>query len=170
MPLRKPLLCFAAIVALCTPNIHAEDEVLLRVKPSEWASFHAISDTEHDEETISGNVTGPQPRMVTVPLGPIAAREVSRIVVRISATHGGRVHLYWATAEEPTFSDQRLHRWFNLPADGQVHELIVETSELESWKGDIIQLRIDPGVYSDISGHFELVGLELRRSESASDK
>lgn len=144
-------------------NTQAAEEVVLSVKASDWQDFKEIADGRVEDDYLTGEVIGQQPRITSGSLGPIAAKEVSSIVVRIGTTHGGRIHLYWASEEEPNFSDERMHHWFTVPADGEIHEISVETDALKNWRGDINRLRIDPGAYSDSTGNFVLEALELRK-------
>src|SRR5262249_32619417 len=68
------------------------------------------------------------------------ASRARRVDVRLSATHGTSLVLYFSTDKDPEFSHGR-RIVQPLTADGEIHEVRFETAEHPEWKGTITGLR-----------------------------
>src|SRR5262249_44194980 len=70
----------------------------------------------------------------------VPASRARRVDVRLSATHGTSLVLYFSTDKDPEFSHGR-RIVQPLTADGEIHEVRFETAEHPEWKGTITGLR-----------------------------
>ena len=72
-----------------------------------------------------------------------AVRELS---VRLAVTAGRGAQFYWATADDPTFSEARVAN-FPIEPDGQFHTYRIEVGDHQQWRGHkIVAIRFDPTV------------------------
>lgn len=109
-----------------------------------WLGAHHIDSLEVREGSLVGSITGPDPYLIRSMLN-VPAATCQAVVLRMRVTAGQMGQLYWATADAPGFSEQRVVG-FPLQADGQFHEYRIPVGQHPEWKGrTITELRIDPG-------------------------
>lgn len=70
---------------------------------------------------------------------------IQRIRVRLRGTGGRGAQFYWATASSPGFDESKVVQ-FELPLDGEWHEVVIPVGEHPLWRGQTVtSIRLDPG-------------------------
>lgn len=86
-------------------------------------------------------VTGFDPYVFGGPC-EISAAKHKKLRLRVRATGGNQIGLFWRTKSSPAFGEDK-HVNVPLSADGQWHEVVFDLSDHPLWKGTVIQLRLD---------------------------
>lgn len=86
-------------------------------------------------------VTGFDPYVFGGPC-EIAAAKHKKLRLRVRATGGTQLGLYWRTTASPSIGEDK-RVGVRLPADGQWHEVVFDLSDHPLWKGTVTQLRLD---------------------------
>jgi len=104
---------------------------------------HDIANLRLENGQLKGQVTGAIPYLV-LPLQHVQPDEIREVRIRMRVTGKGDGMFWWCTAASPTFGpDKRMP--FNVPPDGQFHDVVVPVSEHAQWKGqEIFTIKIDP--------------------------
>jgi hypothetical protein len=121
--------------------------------PQEW-TFEETGDTEGWEplfglegfEVSEGVLTmeaGPDPHFALAPLSSPAVFGTLRIDMRVSEGDPQIAQVFFTTETDADF-DEAKSMTFDVIADGEFHEYVVELGSLEAWSGTITALRIDP--------------------------
>ncbi|MHB9035783.1 MAG: carboxypeptidase-like regulatory domain-containing protein [Armatimonadota bacterium] len=91
-------------------------------------------------------------------LGPqtplIDAAQNRYVYLRMATTAGTSAGLLWLTPTEQTYSETRAAR-FNVIADGQYHEYLLDMAAYPTWTGTVEDLRFEPSKVVT-SGHFSI--------------
>jgi hypothetical protein len=97
-----------------------------------------------DGALVTG-ATGGDPYM-TRSRTQVDGNAVKELVVRLAVTAGRGAQFYWATADDPTFSEARVAN-FSIEPDGQFHTYRIEVGDHQQWRGHkIVAIRFDPTV------------------------
>lgn len=109
-----------------------------------WSPGHSLGSAVVRDGVLTMAITGDDPYMTRsfLRLPPDA---VSVVRVRMRITSGNdEGQLFWGTAAEPGFSDQRYLN-FAIQPDGEWHEYEVPVGEHPKWRGQKVQaVRLDP--------------------------
>jgi hypothetical protein len=109
-----------------------------------WAGFNSLASPEVADGVLSLTFTGDDPFLSRSFLR-IAPDRYSKIKVRMKLAGGNNQgQLFWTTAAEPTFRDDK---YLNFPIvpDGEWHEYTIPVGEHAKWKGQAIRaIRLDP--------------------------
>ncbi len=111
-----------------------------------WSPTHALAQFTVAGGTLSTRVTGADPHMARSFLR-VPPDTHSTLAVRMRISAGAREgQVFWATAEEPGFRDDKYLN-FPIEPDGEWHEYRLPVSEHAKWRGhQIVALRLDPSV------------------------
>ncbi|GBC95496.1 hypothetical protein HRbin16_01285 [bacterium HR16] len=91
---------------------------------------------------------GSDPYMIR-PLCRFDGSSVQRIRIRLRGSGGRGGQFYWATASSPGFDETKVVQ-FELPLDGEWHEVVIPVGEHPLWRGQTITaIRLDPGSAPD---------------------
>ena len=94
------------------------------------------------EGMLSVKPTSSNPKIVSYPLN-IAAEPFDSVIVRMRGDAlSGHGKVYFATDEEPQYSEDKAVE-FAVLNDGKVHEYRVFVADHQKWKGAIVGIRID---------------------------
>ena len=106
-----------------------------------WSAAHDLSGPVVADGVAKMNVTGTDPYFVS-PFFGVAAEKVRGFAIRARVSNPN-CEFFWATNFGPLAPAREVQ--FNLPADGQFHEVFVDLSAHPEWRGVIKQLRVDFG-------------------------
>lgn len=88
--------------------------------------------------------TSADPYMIR-PLCRFEGDAIRQIRVRLRGTGGTGAQFYWTTARSPGFDEAKVVR-FELPLDGEWHEVVIPVGKHPLWRGQTITaIRLDPG-------------------------
>lgn len=91
---------------------------------------------------LRSKVSGGDPYFGNESLEGIIGERDKTLTVRMSATAGDFVSIFFATNTSPMYAEvQRLD--FPIIADGAMHDYTIDTGDHPAWKGKIIKLRMD---------------------------
>ncbi len=108
-----------------------------------WVAAHDISEFHTSEDELLGITTGGDPYLIR-PLMRVPGDSAPVLYLRMKVSQFGGGQLFWATAEEPNFTEAKSIR-FPVHGDGNWHEYRLELGGHSAWKGQTItSLRIDP--------------------------
>lgn len=107
-----------------------------------WEAAHSLSPLTAAGGELTTTVTGGDPYMAAHGLDGIIGERDGTMIIRLSATAGNSVMLFYGTGTQPGFSEDRKIS-FPIVADGQMHEYRVSLSELPLWAGRVQSLRLD---------------------------
>lgn len=108
-----------------------------------WVEAQHISDLAAIDDSLVGNITGPDPYLVRTMMD-VAAESNPILVIRLRLTNGRDGQLFWTTRASPGF-DERKSIHFPVVADDQFHDIRIPVGSHPEWTGHITGLRIDPG-------------------------
>ena len=94
-----------------------------------------------DGGNLKVTVTGEDPYF-SGPETSFPAAEHQTVVVRVRATKGEVLGLFWATDARPGFEEAQ-HVTAALQADGEWQDVVFDLSQHSLWKGEVIRLRLD---------------------------
>ncbi len=106
-----------------------------------WTPAHDVDPLEVREGKLIVTVTGPDPYIASPRMSAPAA-EYPEVVFRVRVTKPGG-QLFFANARGG-FAPER-SRSFEVPADGQFHEVRLDMSDHAEWTGLVNQIRLDFG-------------------------
>ena len=119
-----------------------------------WQGLHSVTSPRIVKGALTFRVTGSDPYLSRSRLRiPAATCPVLVLRMRKEAGAGGQV--FWCTATEPRFSDERFMNYETV-ADGAFHDIRVPVGTHPGWTGTITAIRIDP----DIEGTPGAVAIE----------
>ncbi|UVI27498.1 hypothetical protein [Paenibacillus spongiae] len=107
-----------------------------------WEAAHSLTPLTAAGGKLSTTVTDNDPYMAANGLDGIIGERDGTMVIRLSATAGNSVMLFYGTSAQPGFSEDRKIS-FPIAADGQMHEYRVPLTELPLWTGRVQSLRLD---------------------------
>ncbi|MBI2302487.1 MAG: hypothetical protein HYU66_26575 [Armatimonadetes bacterium] len=109
-----------------------------------WAGFNSLAAPAVRDGVLTLTFTGPDPFLSRGMLR-IQPDAYAKLRVRMRLGSGNREgQLFWATADEPEFRDDKYLN-FAIQPDGEWHEYVIPVGEHAKWKGQtIIALRLDP--------------------------
>lgn len=107
-----------------------------------WYPNVDIAEMEITDGYLKARSLGADP-WFTGPSLEIIATDYDTSVVRMRSNKGSHAQLFWATDNEPFFSQSKSYP-FTTIADGNDHVYSLPLVEKDSWKGTINQLRFDP--------------------------
>ncbi|HEX6972405.1 MAG TPA: glycoside hydrolase family 99-like domain-containing protein, partial [Limnochordia bacterium] len=90
---------------------------------------------------LKGTASSSDPGFYTPRLS-FQAAEHPVVEITMKTDAGSLATLYWATAEAPMSEQNSLY--FPVTADGRLHTYRLELSRHPFWRGEVVQLRIDP--------------------------
>ena len=111
-----------------------------------WGSFHSLGSPTVKGGVLTMSLGGQDPHFSRTFLR-IPADKYATIKMRMSISGcQPTAQLFWATAEEPQFRDDKYLNFATNP-DGQWHEYEIPVAEHAKWRGQQIRaLRLDPSV------------------------
>ena len=119
-----------------------------------WQGLHSVTPPRVVEGALTFRVTGSDPYLSRTRLR-IPAATCPVLVLRMRKETGAGGQVFWCTAAEPGFSDER-YMDYETVADGKFHDIRVPVGEHPRWTGTITALRIDP----DIAGTPGAIAIE----------
>jgi hypothetical protein len=106
-----------------------------------WSSSMQMTDVRQAEGALVARSTGPDPAFFGPPT-EIDANRLRRVRLRLRVTAGTMGQLFWSTPSRPT--NERDSVRFDLIADGEFHDYVLDVGRLRGWNGNITSLRLDP--------------------------
>lgn len=107
-----------------------------------WGRTNSVSEPEVVGGLLRMRMIAPDPWIVGPGIGVDAARyPFLNLRLRINHTGGGSI--YWATAEDPQFSQAKMVR-FSVTSPTDFTEALLDLRGHPEWTGTITQLRLDP--------------------------
>lgn len=111
---------------------------------------------------LRAQATGRDPWMLS-PMTSIDASARKYLVVRMKVNENRTGELFWITSEDRTYDERKTFK-FTHEQPGESVEYVFDLSQVESWKGEVIQLRFDP--FNEPEGSIEIDRMRvLSRSE-----
>ncbi len=112
---------------------------------NDWWPMMDVADIEVREGALRFRTSGPDPALL-VHTRAIRARHFTRARLVMSVAGSGstvaRGQLFWET--DAMAMGERASVHFELPADGQLHEVLIPLARHPWWRGRITALRLDP--------------------------
>lgn len=109
-----------------------------------WEPANDLLPLEVSRGVLRAHSTGSDPYMVR-PLCWFDGGAIRSIRIRLKGTGSRGGQFYWATASSPGFDEAKVVR-FELPLDGEWHEVRIPVGEHPLWRGQTITaIRLDPG-------------------------
>lgn len=93
---------------------------------------------------LGGTAGGVDPSAHTAPTW-LNTHLFATVRLRMSSTAGGWAQLFWIT-ETDTDWDGAKSMWIPVEADGEMHDYRLDMNGVDSWRGVVTQLRLDPTV------------------------
>lgn len=107
-----------------------------------WLPLNDLTPFEVKGGVLSTKVTGSDPYLANESLEGIIGERDKTLTVRMSATAGNYVSVFFATDQAPSYAETRRID-FTITADGQMHDYTIPVGDHPAWKGRIIKLRLD---------------------------
>jgi len=107
-----------------------------------WIPIHHLTDFKAANGVLSARVTGSDPHLGHDNVEGVIGERDKTLTVRMSATAGSFVSIFFATDEAPFFAETRRFD-FTITADGQMRDYTIAVGDHPSWKGKIIKFRMD---------------------------
>jgi hypothetical protein len=107
-----------------------------------WLPAHSLSPFVVEDGVIRTTVTGEDPYMINNAITGLIGERDQTMQIRLSATAGSGVTVFFGTQTNPGFSEERKVQ-FPIEGDGQMREYTVSLGEHPGWRGRIINLRFD---------------------------
>ncbi len=109
-----------------------------------WEPANDLEPLHLRNGVLSTRSTGSDPYMIR-PLCRFDGSSIQRIRVRLRGSGGRGGQFYWTTASSPGFDETKVVQ-FELPLDGEWHEVVIPVGEHPLWHGQTITtIRLDPG-------------------------
>lgn len=109
-----------------------------------WEASNDLLPLEVREGILRVRSTGADPYMIR-PLCRFDGDAIQRIRIRLRGTGGRGGQFYWTTTDLQGFDEAKVVR-FELPLDGEWHEVVIPVGEHPLWRGQTITaIRLDPG-------------------------
>jgi hypothetical protein len=93
--------------------------------------------------TLVARSTGDDPYILSPSGIGIEAAKAHRVEVRMSSSAGEQASIYFTTQDDRE-EDERKVKHFPIFSDGEPHIYVLDMSSVASWRGMIVQLRLDP--------------------------
>jgi len=90
---------------------------------------------------LTGEAVGRDPVIVSPGL-QVEADRYRWLVIRMSSSEDDRPQMFWATTLSRHCEKNSVR--FDVPGDGQMHEIKIDLSQCSQWRGIIVSLRFDP--------------------------
>ncbi|MGM0558484.1 MAG: peptidoglycan recognition protein family protein [Myxococcota bacterium] len=104
--------------------------------------FEELHANNSDSGMIAQRINGGDPGIVSPAWTRIDAETYDQLVLSYRSHDGPHTkEIYWA-GEGESFSEDRVVR-FEVPGDGETHEVVVPIGQHEGWSGSVTQLRVD---------------------------
>lgn len=107
-----------------------------------WLPINDVTSFNISDGMLITQVTGSDPHFGNENLEGIIGERDKNLRVRMSATAGNFVSVFFATSEAPFYAEARRFD-FTIEADGQMHEYLVPVGDHPEWKGKVLKLRMD---------------------------
>ncbi len=138
----KRITLVAILTLGLTMNIMALDVLRNLNQTSDWRPAHDVSQLQQTQRGLQFESTAADPYIQSNALNFDAAKYAA-IVFEMSVTSGAQLQLFWATRDDPNFTEGKSKK-LPLSTDGQFHSYTMILSNHVEWKGEIIRLRLDP--------------------------
>jgi hypothetical protein len=110
--------------------------------PEGWSAGHAMSPVQVSGGMLRSRVIAEDPWLYG-PATLIDAGKLKTLAIRMRLTAGEGGQVFWAIPGGGMAPERSAT--FPLQGDGQFHEYTIDLAKAPSWKGYVVQLRIDPG-------------------------
>ena len=107
-----------------------------------WGREHSLTPPQVEGGLLKATMTGTDP-WIMGPSISVRAEDYPFLRLRIRVDHWAGGGIYWQTADEPEFAQERLVS-FRLTSDTEFSDLLIDLREHPEWRGTITQLRLDP--------------------------
>jgi hypothetical protein len=109
-----------------------------------WEAANDLESLQVRQGVLVTRSTGGDPYLIR-PLCQFDGDSIHRIRIRLRGTGGRGGQFYWTTARSPGFAEDKVIP-FELPLDGEWHEVVLPVGEHPLWRGQTITaIRLDPG-------------------------
>ena len=109
-----------------------------------WEAANDLEPLQVRHGSLLTRSTGGDPYMVR-PLCRLDGDTIRSIRIRLRGTGGRGGQFYWTTLRSPGFDESKVIQ-FELPLDGEWHEVVLPVGEHPLWRGQTITgIRLDPG-------------------------
>ncbi len=132
---------------------------------SKWHVLFNVDNLSYDTGVLKGKATS-KDTAIYAEIDDFDASEGDCIHIRMKYPNKSIMRVYFATDEEPEFSDDKGH---NVPITecGVFHDYYISMSDRPKWKGKITKIRISPAYSSE---EFEISLVEIMSCNKARDK
>ena len=128
----------------------------------DWMPTNHLAGFEVKDGVLITSSAGDDPYMHS-PAIEVDATKYRRLVMRIRLRFPEGTQpigqLFWIREDDRQWSEGKSIR-FQLPTDGEWHELRLDPSQSPEWKGKITQIRLDPGSGKGIGIEIDYIGLQ----------
>jgi hypothetical protein len=107
-----------------------------------WQDLHNVSPLAAAEGSLSFTITGPDP-FIGSPRFAVTAADNRYVIVRMRMSIEGVCQVFWSTSTEPYPTEAKSLK-FSSGAAGAFETYVLHVSQLETWQGQIVELRVDP--------------------------
>lgn len=109
-----------------------------------WEAANHLQPLLVQQGALVAHSTGSDPYMIR-PLCHFDGSSIQNIRIRLRGTGGRGGQFYWTTTSSPGFDESKVVV-FELPLDGEWHEVVLPVGEHPLWRGQTITaIRLDPG-------------------------
>ncbi|MCS6949020.1 MAG: NEW3 domain-containing protein [bacterium] len=109
-----------------------------------WSAANDLQPLEVRDGVLVVRATGGDPYMIRHRC-QLEGDAIGRIRLRLRGRGNGEAQFYWTTARLTGFDENKVLR-FQLPLDGEWHEVVIPVGEHPLWRGErITAIRLDPG-------------------------
>jgi len=109
-------------------------------RPRGWYPMMGLSEFEVKGGAMKAQVTSGDPAFAC--MAGIDASRCKHAVIGMKLNQGQGAQLFWTTSTTPE-SGKTCTRFKTIP-DNQFHEYVIDLSAVESWRGHVTRLRLDP--------------------------
>ncbi|WP_123040985.1 hypothetical protein [Cohnella candidum] len=107
-----------------------------------WLPLHDFTPFEISGGVLRTKVAGSDPYIANENVEGVIGERDKTLTVRMSATAGNYVSIFFATDSTPSYAETRRID-FTIQADGNMHDYTIAVGDHPQWKGKIIKLRLD---------------------------
>jgi len=109
-----------------------------------WDPAHDLEPLQVQNGALMVRSTGNDPYMIR-PLCRFDGSSIRHVRIRLRGTGGRGGQFYWTTTGSPGFDETKVIP-FELPLDGEWHEVVLPVGQHPLWRGQTItSIRLDPG-------------------------
>lgn len=108
----------------------------------QWTPLNDFTPFIIKDGLVKTTVTGDDPYLGISSLKGVIGERDKTIKIRMSATKGNFVSIFYATDSAPFYAEVRRID-FTITPDGQLHDYEIQVGDHPGWKGKITQLRLD---------------------------